>query len=98
MDFDKFRKAVARETVDIAQRVAPANKAVSVGVATVYAPWAAPFLALVPPDTLLATNYAIGGPWLLAIPEYRRSVEREQGEIDYTKLGEMAALAYLKGR
>lgn len=98
MDFDRFRKAVARQTVDIAQAVAPANKAVSVGVANVYAPWAAPFLAMIPPDTLLATNYAVGGPWLLAIPEYRESVERELGEIDYMKLGEMAAIAYLKGR
>lgn len=92
MDFSAFRKAVART----AQAVAPVHKAASVGAATLVAPWAAPFLALVPPDTLLATNTALGGPWLLAIPEYRESVEQEQGEIDYTKLGELAAMAYLK--
>lgn len=94
MDFRHFEKAVSRA----AQTVAPAYHAGSVALVSVVAPPFAPFLAMVPPNTALASNMAIGGPFLLFLPEYRKSVQQEQGEIDYAKIGELAALAYLKGR
>lgn len=92
MDFGAFRKAVANAAI----AVAPTYKAGAVGVAGIFAPPAAPFLAVAPPLTL----FGIGQPSLFLLPEYRRAVEAELGsdesQADYTKLGEMAATAYLQ--
>ena len=89
MDFRDFRQAVAK----VASDVAPAYKAGSIAILS-YTPYrvAVPFLALAPPLTLLA----VGQPNLFLIPEVRKEVGRELAEdVDYTRLGEMAAAAYL---
>lgn len=92
MDLRDFRQKVTRAAVALA----PVYKAGGTAVLAVYVPPAAPFAAMVPSATFLG----IGQPALLLIPEYRdemaRELDPERGEIDYGKLGEMAALAALK--
>ena len=92
MDFRDFGKAVERT----ARAVAPAYKAGAVGIVSVAAPWAAPFVAITPPRVLMAMQIPLLP--LLLIPEYREGVQDDAGKIDYAKIGELAAIAYLKGR
>lgn len=100
MDFGAFRKAVtqaARETVVVATAVAPAYKAGAVTVSGVVAPWVTPFIAALPADVNLAIGLApatTGASLFLLVPEFRPG--GRGAEIDYTKLGELAAAAYLK--
>ena len=100
MDFGAFRKAVtqaARETTAAVQTVAPAYKAGSIAAASVVAPWVVPFIAALPADVDLAIGlaYPTGGASLfLLAPEFRPG--GKGAEIDYAKLGELAATAYLK--
>ena len=97
MDLRDFTKAVARTAVAIA----PVYKTGGVALLTL-TPGAqplAPFAAATPPATFLG----IGQPMLLVLPEYRAEITRELdpegGQIDYVRLGELAATAYLtKGK
>ena len=93
MDFSEFRKAVGHEATRIAVGIAPAQKGAPLAVSTVYAPWATPFAAAIPP-VLLHVDPTL----FLLVPEYRGEVEEDSRDVDYTKLGELAAMAYLKGR
>lgn len=97
MDFSDFRKAVAKTAKDLtpaAVAVAPAFKFgtlvvlpfATAGAATPFLP----FLAVLPDEAFLPL--AVSVPLFALSPEFRR----ESTEVDYTRLGEMAATEYLK--
>ena len=97
-DFQKEVTRIAREAVPVAQAIAPTYKTAAVVAAGVYAPYAVPFLAVLPPDVVLAAGLAPftgGASFLLLAPELRP--DRHGVKVDYAKLGEAAAMTALKG-
>ena len=113
MDFGDFEKQVrgaaraanpavtqaARAGVSAAIQVAPAYQTAAVAAAGIFAPPAAPLIAALPPDVVLAVGAApatFGLSLLILAPELRP--DRKGAEIDYANLGFIAATQALKGQ